>query len=75
MYRTITDKDECPALPNPANGQVELLLVNGQLLPESLAIYSCDVGFRPSGIRFRECTSNHVWSGLSPTCVKGEIYI
>ena len=61
---------------DPANGQVEHLLTDGQILPGSIAIYSCDVGLVPdTRSRFRECTADLTWSGIPPSCIQGKILI
>ncbi|XP_064385443.1 uncharacterized protein LOC135334236 isoform X4 [Halichondria panicea] len=64
-------KDDCPVLPKPANGQVEQLPTDRQILPGSIAIYSCDVGLVPDRTRFRECTADLTWSGIPPACIQG----
>ena len=68
MYRTITDKDECPALPNPANGQV----LTTDTVYQSTAIYSCDTGYTLSGGQStRTCQDNGQWNGSAPECDRG----
>ncbi len=74
-YFVTAVKDECPVLPNPANGQVEQLLTDGQILPGSIAIYSCDVGLVSDRIQFRECTADLTWSGIPPACIQGKILV
>ena len=70
-YFVTAVKDDCPVLPKPANGQVEQLPTDRQILPGSIAIYSCDVGLVPDRTRFRECTADLTWSGIPPACIQG----
>ncbi len=62
------DKDKCPVLLNPNNGQVHSI---GRLSPGSFAIYSCYGGLILDSSQFRKCGNDQVWSGNFPSCVKG----
>ena len=55
---------------NPANGEVDL---NGTT-PDSVATYSCDVGFRLNGTSTRTCQMSAQWSGSAPTCDRKYIW-
>lgn len=59
---------DCGPLTPPTNGDV--LVFNTTLAHP--ATYSCNVGFKISGQKFRVCTINGSWSGREPTC-KGDV--
>ena len=56
---------------NPANGEVDL---NGTT-PDSVATYSCDMGFRLNGTSTRTCQMSAQWSGSAPTCDRKYIWV
>ena len=60
---------DCAALADPANGQVT---VNPDTLEDSIATYSCNVGFDLNGDETRTCF-NSGWGGEAPTCQGEEI--
>ncbi|XP_064397065.1 uncharacterized protein LOC135343945 isoform X3 [Halichondria panicea] len=55
---------DCEALADPANGQVT---VNPDTLEDSIATYTCNVGFDLNGNETRTCF-NSGWGGEAPTC-------
>ena len=57
---------ECSLLPAPDNGSVSV----AELVPDSLARYSCNGGFRLVGDSYRVCLRNENWSGKEPFCGK-----
>ena len=57
---------ECSLLPSPDNGSVSV----AELVPDSLARYSCNGGFRLVGDSYRVCLRNENWSGKEPFCGK-----
>ena len=62
---------DCGDLMNPANGEVDL---NGTT-PDSVATYSCDMGFRLNGTSTRTCQMSAQWSGSAPTCDRKYIWV
>ena len=62
---------ECPALPDPANGNIDFS--SGNTIG-SIATYSCEPGFAllvpcPGNLDgTRTCQDNQVWSGSDSTC-------
>ncbi|XP_064384964.1 uncharacterized protein LOC135333878 isoform X2 [Halichondria panicea] len=64
----------CPDLSDPANGQVTF--ATDTIVPydfDTVATYSCDIGFGLSGDVMRTCggdglSPNGVWSGTEPIC-------
>ena len=60
---------DCAALADPANGQVT---VNPDTLEDSIATYSCNIGFDLNGDETRTCF-NSSWGGEAPTCQGEEI--
>jgi hypothetical protein len=55
----------CKALTAPATGGVTVS--NGGLYP-SIATYTCDAGYGPSGATSRTCNTDGSWSGAVPIC-------
>lgn len=56
----------CDQLNNPQNGNVQ------QPLPPtvgSVAVYSCNQGFRLVGVTKRACQSDRTYTGKAPVCV------
>ena len=63
----------CPPLEPPPNGGVDV----AELIFESVARYTCDIGFQLStgGDSFnRTCQENGEWSDASPVC-EGELLL
>ena len=64
----------CPSLSNPVNGSVILNgVVNGNIVVEAEATYSCDTGFSLVGNSNRTCTGDGssvigFFNGVAPTC-------
>ena len=56
----------CGALFSPANGTISLS--NGNLV-ESIATFTCDVGYLMMGLSQLVCLSSGAWSGSAPTCL------
>ena len=54
----------CPNLDNPDNGFVTL---DGTSL-DSIAMYSCNTGFKLDGPETLTCANDGTWSGEPPTC-------
>ena len=55
---------DCGPPPAPTNGSV----LHKQTVFQSIADYSCHVGYRLVGRRKRTCEAQGVWSGETPTC-------
>ncbi len=55
---------DCTALDDPANGQVT---ESPNTLEDSIATYSCNVGYDLNGDETRTCF-NSGWGGEAPTC-------
>ena len=61
-----SDVQDCGCLPDITNGQVEL---NPNTLQDSVATYSCNVGYELRGAATRTCQRlTGTWSGDEPTC-------
>ena len=56
---------DCMALADPVNGQVT---VDPDTLQDSIATYTCDVGYDLIGAEMRTCLSSGVWDQTDPTC-------
>eukprot|EP00117_Sycon_ciliatum_P002421 scpid7190/ scgid3720/ Fibrillin-1 len=56
---------ECPELRAPPNGQVAL---SDGLNINSIADYTCDVGFDTRDLTIRVCFSHGSWTGVEPKC-------
>jgi len=56
---------DCGHPGTPANSRVVLF---NDTLEDSIARYSCNVGFRLDGNIERVCQSNAMWTGEIPTC-------
>eukprot|EP00299_Pterocystis_sp_00344_P015005 c7476_g1_i1.p1 GENE.c7476_g1_i1~~c7476_g1_i1.p1 ORF type:complete len:1072 (+),score=291.51 c7476_g1_i1:26-3217(+) len=57
----------CPILPNPANG---LATVSGAIRYRSVAVYSCDAGYKLSSpVNIRECGIDGKWTQSAPLCL------
>ena len=56
----------CPALPDPLNGMVN----DDDLSFDSIATYSCDVGFMIEGNSTQTCGTDGNWTGSPPLCVR-----
>ncbi|ELT88666.1 hypothetical protein CAPTEDRAFT_119142, partial [Capitella teleta] len=57
---------QCPSLTNPDGGSVSAAATQYQ----SVATYSCSVGFFMQGSTTRTCQANGQWSGSNPTCTR-----
>ena len=60
--------EDCGELTNPTNGQV---VESPNTLQDSVATYSCSIGFNLFGLATRTCTSTGsagIWNGTAPTC-------
>ena len=55
---------DCGSLDSPSNGNVSLSGTTFQ----SVAQYSCDMGYLLVGMESRQCQANRTWSGESPVC-------
>ncbi len=55
----------CEDLSSPVNGMIMLM---GRT-PGSIAMYSCDMGFRLNGEMTRTCQTDGNWSNEEPTCI------
>lgn len=53
----------CPELTSPENGNVDYQTVEG-----SYASYTCNDGYKLSGLNYRQCISG-TWTNSEPTCV------
>ena len=62
--------NDCGSLDNPANGQVT---ISPNTLQDSVAMYSCDVGYNLNGMESRTCL-NSGWEGEAATC-QSKIYV
>lgn len=62
---------QCDNLTNPAHGQVIL----SSLVLDSQANYSCNQGYKLSGVEVRTCQANELWSGSEPTCEGKQVII
>lgn len=58
---------ECPELPDPPHGQVQL---TGRQFND-LAVYTCDDGYQIIGLDQVICNSDGVWSDGQPSCKHG----
>lgn len=56
---------ECPNLRSPNNGNVSTSLSNQF---RSVAVYSCNFGYRLMGRKRRRCQANGRWTGRPPGC-------
>ena len=57
---------DCGILIDPENGAVDL---SQDTTFESIAIYSCDLGYNLNGPGTRTCQSDGEWSNTAPTCM------
>ena len=57
---------DCKELGDPLNGSVKYV----DTLEDSIANYSCDLGFRLKDDSPRICQSNAIWSGAVPNCTR-----
>lgn len=65
LFCMLTGRDvDCGGLPNIANG----LVVLSGTTSGSTAGYSCNVGYRLSGVRIRVCLGTGQWSDSEPVC-------
>ena len=58
---------DCGSLNNPDHGTVSLTTT----VYNSVATYSCDIGYSLDGDDERRCLENKQWSGTPPTCSGG----
>ena len=61
----IGDPADCFALPDPANGTVD---ISEGTLSGARAFYSCDRGFVSTGPDVRVCGIDGLWNGTEPEC-------
>ncbi|XP_019647923.1 PREDICTED: LOW QUALITY PROTEIN: sushi, von Willebrand factor type A, EGF and pentraxin domain-containing protein 1-like [Branchiostoma belcheri] len=57
------DRVSCPALSQPANGQM-----NGNNLFGDQVTFACDLGYSLNGSISRTCQADGTWSGVQPVC-------
>jgi len=61
--------DFCSSLEAPENGAVAYSPAGGPLYDvDTVATFTCNMGYMVTGDATRVCTSGTVWSGSSPTC-------
>ena len=60
---------DCGSLNDPNHGSVSL----STTVYNSVATYSCDIGYSLDGDDERRCLKNKQWSGTPPTCSGGFI--
>lgn len=56
--------EDCGPLDAPTNGGV----IHEQTTYESVATYSCTIGYNLIGETTRMCQDNGSWSGMEPVC-------
>ena len=66
LYCIIIAAVNCGSPPVPINGSVSITSL--QTTFQSIAIYSCDLGFMLVGENRRICEAQGAWSGQTPTC-------
>lgn len=65
-YCITTAAVNCGPPPVPINGNVSITSL--QTIFQSIAIYSCDLGYVLVGENRRMCEAQGAWSGQTPTC-------
>ncbi|CAH1773108.1 unnamed protein product [Owenia fusiformis] len=66
----------CPQLKSPENGYVTPFMTSMlSSKPRTRATYVCDTGFTLVGSKYRTCSSDGIWIGSRPSCVKANVVV